>query len=114
MRVTLATYGGLAGAVQAGLPPDTVDTEALPESAAAELSRLVAAAVPASEGNREPHGLPASEGKREAHGRAPDAMSYSITVEENGHSSVLVQSDADMSPEFAALRRWLKEHVARE
>ncbi|MGW2052101.1 protealysin inhibitor emfourin [Streptomyces sp. NPDC001858] len=102
MRVTLATYGGLAAVVRAGLPPDTVDTDALPESAAAELSRLVAAAVPAAEGDREPHG------------RAPDAMSYSITVEESGHSSVLVQSDADMSPEFAALLRWLKEHAARE
>jgi hypothetical protein len=41
-------------------------------------------------------------------------MSYSITVEEGGHSSVLVQWDTDMPPEFAALLRWLKEHVARE
>ncbi|MDF6017004.1 protealysin inhibitor emfourin [Streptomyces sp. JH34] len=102
MRVTLATYGGLAAAARAGLPPDTVDTDALPESAAAELFRLVATAVPATGGDRE------------VHGRAPDAMSYSITVEESGHSSVLVQSDADMSPEFAALLRWLKEHVTRE
>ncbi|CAM5663447.1 protealysin inhibitor emfourin [Streptomyces purpurascens] len=105
MRVTLATHGGLAAPVLAGLPPDVVDTHALPESAAAELSRLVAAAVPAAA---------AAAGDPEPRRRAPDAMSYSITVEEGGHSSVLVQSDTDMSPEFAALLRWLKEHAARE
>lgn len=105
MRVTLATHGGLAAPVLAGLPPDVVDTHALPESAAAELSRLVAAAVPAPA---------AATGDPEPRRRAPDAMSYSITVEEGGHSSVLVQSDTDMSPEFAALLRWLKEHVARK
>ncbi|EFL37114.1 predicted protein [Streptomyces viridochromogenes DSM 40736] len=102
MRVTLATHGGLAAPVLAGLPPDVVDTHALPESAAAELSRLVAAATEAAAGAPEPRR------------RAPDAMSYSITVEEDGHSCVLVQSDTDMSPEFAALLRWLKEHAARE
>lgn len=105
MRVTLATHGGLAAPVIAGLPPDVVDTDALPESAAAELSRLVAAAVPATA---------TATGDRESHRRAPDAMSYSITVEEGGHSSVLVQSDSDMSPEFAALLRWLKEHGGRK
>ncbi|WP_406224125.1 protealysin inhibitor emfourin [Streptomyces canus] len=105
MRVTLATHGGLAAPVLASLPPDVVDTHALPESAATELSRLVAAAVPATAAATE---------NTEPRKRAPDAMSYSITVEEAGHSSVLVQSDTDMSPEFAALLRWLKEHVARE
>ncbi|KUN57751.1 hypothetical protein AQJ46_45885 [Streptomyces canus] len=105
MKVTLATHGGLAAPVLASLPPDVVDTHALPESDAAELSRLVAAAVPASA---------AAAGNPEPPKRAPDAMSHSITVEEGGHSSVLVQSDADMSPEFAALLRWLKEHVARD
>ncbi|MET9793329.1 protealysin inhibitor emfourin [Streptomyces canus] len=105
MRVTLATHGGLAAPVLAGLPPHVVDTDTLPESAAAELSRLVAAAVPATA---------AAAGNPEPRKRAPDAMSYSITVEEGGHSSVFVQSDTDMSPEFAALLRWLKEHVARE
>ncbi|GGW55998.1 hypothetical protein GCM10010503_36390 [Streptomyces lucensis JCM 4490] len=101
----MSTHGGLAAPFLAGLPPDVVDTHALPESAAAELSRLVAAAVPATA---------ATAGAPEPPRRAPDAMSYSITVEQGGHSSVLVQSDTDMSPEFAALLRWLKEHVARE
>ncbi|MFE9018111.1 protealysin inhibitor emfourin [Streptomyces sp. NPDC007808] len=105
MRVTLATRGGLAAPVLAGLPPDVVDTHALPESAAAELSRLVAAAVATTA---------AAAGTPAPRSRAPDALSYSITVEEGSHSSVLVQSDTDMSPEFAALLRWLKEHVARE
>ncbi|MFC7014333.1 protealysin inhibitor emfourin [Streptomyces viridiviolaceus] len=105
MRVTLATHGGLAAPVRAGLSPDVVDTDALPESATAELCRLVDAAVLAASAAAE---------DREAHRSAPDAMSYSVTVEEGGHSSVLVQSDRDMSPEFAALLRWLKEHAVRE
>ncbi|WP_171991017.1 hypothetical protein [Streptomyces sp. JHA26] len=48
MRVASATHGGPAAPVRAGLPPDVVDTDALPEGATAELSRLVAAAVPAA------------------------------------------------------------------
>ena len=44
MRVTLATHGGLAAAINMRLPPQVVDTETLPGPAAVELSRLVAAA----------------------------------------------------------------------
>ncbi|MGW0792629.1 protealysin inhibitor emfourin [Streptomyces sp. NPDC002911] len=102
MRVTLATHGGLAAAVRANLPPEVLDTDTLPENAADELSRLVAAAIPAAEETKEPHS------------RARDAMSYSITVEEGGRSSVLVQSDTAMTPEFAMLLRWLKKHSTQQ
>ncbi|GAA3503840.1 hypothetical protein GCM10019016_109520 [Streptomyces prasinosporus] len=99
MKVTLAAHGGQAAAVLLRLPPRVLDTDTLPEDAAAELARLVAAAVPAAEG-----GGP---------GRARDAMSYTITVEEGGRPTVLTQSDASMSPAFAALLGWLEEHFAR-
>ncbi|MET9960005.1 protealysin inhibitor emfourin [Streptomyces sp. NPDC006326] len=97
MKVTLATHGGLAGAINLRLPPKVLDTEALPENAAAELAQLVAAAVPTPEADRP--------------GRARDAMSYTITVEDGGRLTVLKQSDADMSPAFAALLTWLQGRV---
>jgi hypothetical protein len=103
MKVTLATEGGIAATVLAGLPPRVLDTDTLPEADAAELERLVAAAVPSvAEGTEEPSGL------------ARDAMTYSITVEEGGRASVLVQSDTTMSPEFGALLRWVKRHAASQ
>ena len=39
MKVTLATHGGQAAAINIRLPPRVVDSEALPEPAAGELSR---------------------------------------------------------------------------
>ncbi|MEV5802219.1 protealysin inhibitor emfourin [Streptomyces collinus] len=103
MKITLVTDGGLASTVLAELPPQVLDTDTLSEGAAAELHRLVSAAARSvAEGTEEPSSL------------ARDAMSYSITVEEGGHASVLVQSDTTMSAEFAALLRWLKEHTARQ
>ncbi|MEU2224848.1 protealysin inhibitor emfourin [Streptomyces sp. NPDC018347] len=99
MKVTLARHGGQAAALRLRLPPEVLDTDALPEGAAAELARLVAAAGPAA----------GAEGT----GRARDAMSYTITVEDDGRSTVLTQSDTTMSREFAALLRWLERHFAR-
>lgn len=102
MKVKLATDGGLAAAVLADLPPQVVDTDTLPQEAAAELERLVSAAARSvAEGTEEPSGL------------ARDAMTYSITIEEGGRASVLVQSDTTMSPPFAALLRWLRQHAER-
>ncbi|MDH6229030.1 protealysin inhibitor emfourin [Streptomyces sp. MJP52] len=103
MKVTLATDGGLAATVLADLPPQVLDTDTLSEEAAAELERLVSAAARS-----------VAEGTEEPAGPARDAMTYSITVEEGGRTSVLVQSDTTMSPEFAALLRRLKEHLARQ
>jgi hypothetical protein len=101
MRVTLATYGGQAAAINLRLPPKVLDADALPENAAAELAQLVEAAVPAAEEDRPPS-------------RARDAMSYTITVEEGGRSTVLTQSETTMSPEFAALLSWLEKHFAQQ
>jgi hypothetical protein len=98
MRVTLATHGGLAAAINLRLPPRVVDTETLSAPATAELSRLVAAAKAAN----------ASAAGSE---RARDAMSYMITVEERGQSTTLAQSDVTMSAQFAALLNWLQQHA---
>jgi hypothetical protein len=99
MKVTLATHGGLAAAINIQLPPRVVDTKTLPAPAAAELSRLVAAAKAVN----------ASPARDE---RARDAMSYTITVEERGQSTTLAQTDMTMSAPFAALLNWLQQHAA--
>ena len=39
-------------------------------------------------------------------------MSYTITVEDSGRSTVLTQSDVTMTREFAELLAWLQEHAA--
>ncbi|AZS75025.1 hypothetical protein DDE74_32565 [Streptomyces lydicus] len=100
MKVTLATHGGLAAAINLRLPPKALDTDALPANVAAELAQLVAAAV----------AMP----KEDRATRARDAMSYTITVEDGGRSTVLRQSDAAMSPAFAALLTWLKKHFEQQ
>ncbi len=100
MKVTWAGHGGQAAAILLNLPPKVLDTDALPKTAAAELAQLVAAAVPAPEQDRP--------------SRARDAMSYTITVEDAGRSTVLAQSDTAMSPAFAALLSWLEEHFAQQ
>jgi hypothetical protein len=98
MKVTLTKHGGLAAGIRR--PPRIVDTDTLPKPAAVELARLVAAvkAVPAAE--------------EDGPGRARDAMSYTITVEDDGRPTVLSQSDTTMSPAFAGLLNWLEKHPA--
>lgn len=98
MKVTLETYGGLAAAADFRRRPQVLDTAALPESPATELARLVAAAV----------AMPVEADT----GRARDARSYTITVEDGGRSTLLEQSDAAMTPAFAALLTWLRRHFA--
>jgi len=99
MRVTLATHGGQAAGIYLGRAARVVDSDKLPEPAAEKLSQLVAAAkaVDVSAASDE---------------RARDAMSYTITVEDGGRSTVLAQSDVTMSREFAELLAWLEEHAA--
>ncbi|MER6255203.1 protealysin inhibitor emfourin [Streptomyces sp. NPDC001584] len=96
--MTLETYGGLAAAADFRRRPQVLDTAGLPESPAAELARLVAAAV----------AMPVEADT----GRARDARSYAITVEDGGRSTLLEQSDAAMTPAFAALLTWLRRHFA--
>lgn len=100
MKVTLATHGGLAAAINYRLPPRIVDADTLTEPAAAELAQLVAAATAAR--------APAAARS----GRAPDEMSYTITVEDGGHQVVLAESDTTMSQEFGALLSWLEQRSA--
>jgi hypothetical protein len=98
MKVTLTKHGGLAAGIRRR--PRVVDADTLPAPAAGELSRLVAAAKAGPS--------PETSGP----GRARDAMGYTITVEDGGQPTVLRQSDATMSPEFAALLEWIERHPA--
>ncbi|WP_053691243.1 protealysin inhibitor emfourin [Streptomyces sp. WM6372] len=100
MKVTLVTHGGLAAAVNLRLPPKVLDTDTLPENAAPELARLVAAAV--------------ATPKADQPNRARDAMSYTITVEDGGRSTVLKQSDAAMTPAFADLLTRLQKYLEQQ
>jgi hypothetical protein len=94
MRVTLTKHGGLAAGIRR--PPRVVEADALTPEAAEKLARLVASAKAApSAGGSGP-------------GRARDAMGYTISVEDGGQSTLLRQSDANMSPAFAALLEWLE------
>jgi len=82
-----------------GRPPRVVDTNTLPPTVAEELMRLVEAAKAASAAlQAEP-------------GRARDVMSYTITVEDSVHQTVLKQSDTNMSPAFRNLLAWLEWHM---
>ncbi len=101
MKVTLAPHGGLAAAVHLSRPPRLVDSADLPAAAAAELAGLAGEAVAAP--------APAQSEKP-----IPDAMSYTITIEDGGRQTVLKQSDTAMSPAFAALLGWLQSHFAKE
>ena len=98
MRVTLSTHGGQAAGINLRLPPRVVNSDTLPELAAEKLSQLVAAAksVEVSDASDQ---------------RARDAMSYTITVEDSGRSTVITQSDVTMTREFAELLAWLQKHT---
>lgn len=100
MKVTLETYGGLAAVGDLRRRPQVLDTDTLPEDTAAELVRLVTAAVATPDTDRaEP---------------ARDAMSYTVTVQDDGRVTVLEQSDAAMTPAFAALLALLRKHLAQQ
>jgi hypothetical protein len=98
MRVSLVSSGGFAAALALGRPPLVVDGAGLPAAEAAELAGLVAAA-----GTEE---APPDDG------RARDAVSHRITVEDGGRTTVLRRTDATMSPAYARLLEWLREHAS--
>jgi hypothetical protein len=94
MKITLTKHGGFA----AGMfrPPSIVESSTLSATDAAELSRLVMAVKMA----------PIERG--EEPGKARDAMSYTMTIEEDGaETTVITQSDINMSPAFADLMQWI-------
>jgi hypothetical protein len=101
VKVSLQSYGGLAAVTEFGRPPKVLDTDALPEAAKAELARLL----------HEAASMPPDESRAE---RARDAMGYTITAESGDRTTVLEQSDAAMTPAFAALLTWLRKHFAQQ
>ena len=97
MKVTLATHGGLGAGLRLGRRPLVVDDIHVSGAEAARLAVLVAAAGAEA---------PAVEASRPA----PDAMSYTITVEDDSQPMVLRRSDNTMSLAFAELLDWLGRH----
>ncbi|GIM93181.1 protealysin inhibitor emfourin [Paractinoplanes toevensis] len=90
MRVSLATHGGLAAPITSRRPPRILDTERMPPAAAGQLRRLVAAVLAEGGGTRRS-------------GRGGDAMTYTITVDDDGRSATITGSDTTMSAAFGAL-----------
>jgi hypothetical protein len=89
MKVTLVESGGLAAGLRLGRPPLVVDVSTLSEADARELADLVSAAKQA----------PAAESSR----TVPDAMSYTITVDDGEAQEALHRTDTTMSQGFAEL-----------
>jgi hypothetical protein len=100
MKVTLAKHGGFAAGIH--LPPKAVDTSTMKQADVDELMRLVSAAKSAP------------VAKEDNPGRARDAVSYTITVEENGKPTLLRQSDVNMSQDFGALLNWLERQAGEK
>jgi len=99
MKIALQKFGGwLAGMSR---PPVIIETANLPTEEVTELDRLVMAAK--EKGNVESGGLRT----------APDAMSYTITVDDGSKAFDLQQSDVTMTPEFAALKNWIEGHTSK-
>lgn len=99
MKVSLSKHGGQAAGIYLQRPPQVIDSTALDDAEAAELQRLVASAVAAA--------APVPSG------RARDEMSYTITIEDNGHQTVLSQSDTAMSEDFGKLLAWLRRRARK-
>ena len=74
-----------------------LDARALPAEAARKLAELVAAAKAVA------------DAETSGPGRIRDGMGYTITVEDDGQSTLLRGSDAAMSPAFADLLGWLEQ-----
>ena len=99
MKVSLARHGGQAAGMLLGRAPKVLDATRLPEADAKDLARLVEAARSQAVG--------AHRGTRSA----PDAMSYTITVEGGDQPTILKCSDVDMSLAFEDLLRFLERHL---
>ena len=99
MKVTLREYGGPIDPT--GRRAQVVDTGSLPTAKADELVNLIAQAKiqpPVPDPNGEKGG---------------DIMTYKITVEENGQSVVLRQSDTTQTQAFVDLQNWIKLNGVR-
>jgi hypothetical protein len=96
MRITLQVHGGLMAGIRR--KPISLDTAALSEQEAADLSRLVQEAQGALEN------VPASQA-------VPDAMTYVLEVQDGAETRVLKQSDASLTPEFDRLLARVEQHM---
>lgn len=101
VKVSLSRHGGLAAGIFLRRPPLELDGDRLAPELRAELQRLIDAAK----------ADPGNDGA--GPGLARDAMSYTITIEDDGDTLVLKGRDADESPAFHALRTWVEEHAGR-
>jgi hypothetical protein len=99
VKATLREFGGPIDPT--GQRARIVDTGSMNQETADELARLVA------EAKTQPPGPDATAGK----GR--DMMSYSITIEQDGRSLVLKQSDATRTQAFIDLQNWIKQNATR-
>ena len=99
MKVSLSRHGGQAAGINMQRPPQIVDSSALDDALASELKLLAASA--------------AAEAAPVRSERVRDDMSYTITIDDNGHQTELSQSDTAMSPEFGKLLAWLRRHFGK-
>ncbi len=103
MKLSLATHGGWTGRFAA---PQTIDTADLQPEAAAEGNQLALAAEAASQA-----GPAADTAARSA--RAPEAQSYTITIDHGDRSATVKASDVDPDPACRALLDWVRAHLPR-
>lgn len=99
MKISFKVHGGWGGRF---MPPLTIDTAMLPPVLAAEVTRLASAAEAAAAANT------AAAAKS---GQAPEAMTYTITIEDGDRTTTLKGSDVDSCPHFHALADWVRQHV---
>ena len=97
MRVSLATSGGFAAALQLGRPPLVVDAADLPAADADQLRGLLAAVR--------------QEVRPVDDGRARDAGTTTLTVDDAGTATVLRRSDGASTPAWEGLRAWIRQHA---
>ncbi|CAN5652878.1 hypothetical protein BH09ACT7_BH09ACT7_19380 [soil metagenome] len=93
MKVSLRTYGGLAGGL--GRSAHIVDEAVLDDADKADLRRLVAAAT-------------ATSVRPQETGQLRDAQTYEIDIDDDGRSVTLEATDGAVPPAFAELRDWVR------
>jgi hypothetical protein len=94
MKITLTKYGGQTAGMR--LPARTIDAAALDAPTAEKLTRLTRSAVSAAPGTATTRA-------------APDAMGYTITIDEDGRTTTLKATDANMSSSFVELLEYLEQ-----
>jgi len=86
MRMTLQVHGGIAAIRRKALSMDTALLQPEQANIVENLARTVTATAP----------VPSVE-------PLPDAMSYTLTIEDDGKKSVVKQRDGSITPEFQRL-----------